>query len=66
MGIFDWLLGPDDEEEDLPRHNPPPIPSKGGTGPDIDASRTKTRTEQDLRRVQDQYDPDSDSFNPEK
>ena len=41
-------------------------PSKAGTGPDIDAGRRKMQTEKDLRRVQGQYDPDTDSFDPKK
>ena len=65
MGIFDWLLMGDDEQY-WPRHNPPPIPPKGGAGPDIDEGREKTQTEKDLRRVQGQYEPDSDSFDPKK
>jgi hypothetical protein len=64
MGIFDWLLGPDDGEPDWPR--PPPIPSKAGVGPDIDVGRVKTKTEKDLRRVKGEYDPDSESFDPTK
>ena len=61
MGFFDWLVG-NDNERDAPRHHPPPIPSKASVGPDIDAGRVKTQTEKDLRRVESQYDPDTDSF----
>ena len=64
MGLFDWLAGTDDER-DAPRHHPSPIPSKAGTGPDIDAGRVKTQTEKDLRRVEGQYDPDTESFKEE-
>jgi hypothetical protein len=43
-----------------------PAPSKPGAGPDIDAGRRKTKTEKDLRRLEAQYDPRKDSFDPEK
>ena len=66
MGIFDWLLSHGDEEEDWTGEGPPLIPSKAAAGRDIDAGRAKTQTEKDLRRVQSQYDPDSDSFDPKK
>ena len=49
-----------------PRDKRQPRPSKAGAGPDIDAGQTKTQTEKDLRRVQGQYDPDTDSFDPKK
>ena len=62
MGIFDYLLGPSDEDQD---HVQPP-PSKGGAGPDIDEGRSKTKTEKDLRKVQEQYDPAQDRFDPKK
>ena len=65
MGLFDWLRGGADSERDAPRHHPPPIPSKAGVGPDNDAGRVKTQTEKDLRRVEGQYDPDTDSFEEE-
>ena len=65
MGLFDWLRGGADNERDAPRHHPPPIPSKAGVGPDNDAGRVKTQTEKDLRRVEGQYDPDTDSFEEE-
>ena len=65
MGLFDWLRGGADSERDAPRHHPPPIPSKAGLGPDNDAGRVKTQTEKDLRRVEGQYDPDTDSFEEE-
>lgn len=65
MGLFDWLRGGADNERDAPCHHPPPIPSKAGVGPDNDAGRVKTQTEKDLRRVEGQYDPDTDSFEEE-
>ena len=65
MGLFDWLRGAADNERDAPRHHPPPIPSKAGVGPDNDTGRVKTQTEKDLRRVEGQYDPDTDSFEEE-
>ncbi len=65
MGLFDWLLGGANNERDAPRHHPPPIPSKAGVGPDIDTGRVKMQTEKDLRRVEGQYDPDTDSFEEE-
>ena len=49
----------------LPRDKRQPRPSKPGAGPDIDAGRTKTQTEKDLRRVQGQY-AKTDSFDPKK
>ena len=56
-----------DSDRDPPRDNQSqPRPSKLGAGPEIDAGRAKTPTEKDLRRVQGQYDPDSDSFDPRK
>jgi hypothetical protein len=58
MGIFDFLLRPKVRDPD----DVQPPASKAGAGPDIDRGRAKTRTEKDLRRVQDQYDPDTDSF----
>ena len=66
MGIFDWLLGHGDEEEDWTRDQPPPIPSKAGAGPELDEGRHKTQTEKALRRVEGQYDPETDRFAPEK
>jgi hypothetical protein len=66
MAIFDWIFGGSDEEHDRPRRQPPPIPSKASVGPDIDAGRVKTQTEKDLRRVEGQYDPDTDSFVEDK
>jgi hypothetical protein len=65
MGLFDWLRGGADNERHAPRHHPPPIPSKAGVGPDNDTGRVKTQTEKDLRRVEGQYDPDTDSFEEE-
>jgi hypothetical protein len=62
MGISEYLLGSGDKDPD---HVQPP-PSKAGKGPDIDAGRTKTQTEKDLRRVQSQYDPETESFDPKK
>ena len=65
MGLFDWLRGGADNERDAPRHHPPPIPSKAGVGPDNDTGRVKTQTEKDLRRVEGQYNPDTDNFEEE-
>ena len=45
MGIFEYLLGPNDKDPD----DVQPPPSKGGSGPDIDVGRSKTETEKDLR-----------------
>ena len=61
MGIFEYLLGPNDKGDDVQ-----PPPSKGGAGPDIDVGRRKTKTEKDLREVQSQYDLENDRFDPEK
>ena len=61
MGIFEYLLGPPDKDPD----DALPSPSKDGAGPDVDEGRYKTQTEKDLRRVQEQYDPDTDSFKKE-
>ena len=58
MGIFGYLLGSSDRDPD----DVQPPPSKGGAGPDLDEGRDKTQTEKDLRRVQGQHDPDTDSF----
>jgi hypothetical protein len=68
MGIFSWLLGKDSEEQDLSRDNggAPPIPSQSGAGPNPDEGRYKSKTEKDLRRVEAQYDPTTDSFNARK
>jgi hypothetical protein len=60
MGIFECLLGSDRDPDDA---QPPPL--KGGAGPDVDEGRPKTQTEKDLRRVQSQHDPDTDSFREE-
>ena len=58
MGILDYMFGSADRDpEDVQ-----PAPSKAGGGPDVDAGRKKTKTERDLRRVQESYDPDTDSF----
>ena len=65
MAIFDWIFGGSDEAHDRARHNPPPIPSKAGVGPDIDTGRIKTKTEKDLRQVEGQYDSDSGRFEDE-
>ena len=58
MGILEYLLGPGDRDPD----DVQPPPSKGGTGPDVNEGRRKTQTEKDLRRIQVEYDPDTDSF----
>ena len=60
MGIFEYLLGSDRDPDDAQ-----PPPSKGGAGLDVDEGRPKTQTEKDLRRVQGQHDPDTDSFREE-
>lgn len=62
MGIFEYLLGSNDKDPDEVQ----PPPSKGGAGPDIDKGRSKTKTEKDLRKVQDQYDAANDRFDPKK
>jgi hypothetical protein len=62
MGILEYLLGPPDRD---PEDAQPP-PSKGGAGPNVDDGRRKTQTESDLRHVQRQYDPASDSFKEDK
>ena len=62
MGIFEYLLGPN--EKDLDDAQLPP--SKRGAGPDIDKGRSKTKTEKDLRKVQEQYDAENDRFDPKK
>ena len=61
MGIFEYLLGSSDRDPDAVQ----PPPSQGGVGPDVDQGRNKTQTEKDLRRVQAQHDPDTDSFKEE-
>ena len=66
MGIFDWLLNHGEEEEDLTGEGQPLIPSKAAAGPDIDAGRTKTQTENDLCRVKSPYDQDTNRFHPRK
>ena len=43
-----------------------PEPSKAGKGPSVDVGRRQTQTEKDLRRVQSQYDPKHDRFDPNK
>jgi hypothetical protein len=43
----------------------PPV-SKAGAGHDVDDGRRMTKTEKDLRRVQGQYDPKQDRFDPKK
>ncbi len=62
MGIFEYLLGPDDDEQDGAQ----PPPSKAGAGRDVDAGRRTTKTEKDLRKVRSQYDPENDRFDPKK
>jgi hypothetical protein len=68
MGIFRWLLGIDDEEQDLSRDRggPPPIPSRAGAGPDLDSGPHTTKTERDLRHVEGQYDAKSYIFDPKQ
>ncbi len=61
MGILDYLLGSADRDSD----DEQPVPSKAGGGPDVNAGRKKTKTERDLRRVQESYDPDTNSFKDE-
>ena len=58
MGILEYLFGHKLRETEAAQ----PAPSKAGAGPDVDVGRRKTRTEKDLRRVQSQYDAESDSF----
>lgn len=54
------------EREERRREGEQPPPSKGGAGPSIDEGREKTQTEKDLRRVQSQYDPKHNRFDPKK
>jgi hypothetical protein len=61
MGIFNWLLGRGDEARDWDRNQPPPIPA-AVSGPHLD----KAQTEKDFRRVEAQYEPETDRFAPEK
>ena len=58
MGILDYMFGSADQDSD----DLQPAPSKAGAGPDVDAGRRMTKTERDLRRVQEGYDPDTNSF----
>ena len=62
MGIFEYLLGSTDKDPD----DVQPPPSKGGAGLDVDEGRAKTKTEKDLRKVQGQYDPERDRFDPKQ
>jgi hypothetical protein len=59
MGIFDFLLRPRDRHDGAQ-----PPASTAGAGPDIDRGRRKTKAEKDLRKVQGEYDPSTDSFKP--
>ena len=59
MGILENLLGGKDREPDAGQLPPP---SKSGAGPSVDEGRHTTKTESDLRRVQGQDDPDTESF----
>lgn len=59
------MSGPDGSAGDGRDRSQHP-PSKAGAGPDVDAGRRKTKTEKDLRRVESQYDPDKDRFDPKK
>ena len=61
MGILEYLLGPPDRDPD---DTQPPAP-KGTADPTWDEGRNKTQTEKDLRRVQGQHDPGTDSFKEE-
>lgn len=54
------------DEDVRRREGEQPPPSKAGAGPSIDEGREKTQTEKDLRRVQSQYDPKHNRFDPEK
>lgn len=65
MGLLDWLLGRTPPERAHSDDVQPP-PSWAGKGPDVDAGRRRTDTERDLRRVQSQYDPETDSFDEHK
>ena len=62
MGIFEYLLGAPDKDDD---RSDPPAP-KSGRGPDVDAGRHQTKTEKDLRRVQSRHSPERDRFDPGK
>jgi hypothetical protein len=61
MRFMEWLLGRKADKAPNGDETQPP-PSWAGAGPDVDTGRPKTQTEHDLRRVQSQYDPDTDSF----
>jgi hypothetical protein len=61
MGILDYMFGSADRDPD----DAQPAPSNVGRGPDVDAGRKKTKTERDLRRVQESYDPDTSRFKDE-
>jgi len=65
MGILEYLFGPKDTEAETD-DDAQPAPSTEGRGPDIDTGRRTTKTERDLRKVQSQYDPEHDRFDPEK
>lgn len=39
---------------------------KAGAGPSMNEGRRNTKAEKDLRRIQSQYDPQRDRFDPEK
>ncbi len=66
MRLLDWLLGRDEENDGSHAGGDQPPPSWAGAGPDIDEGKTMTQTERDIRRVQSQYDPETDSFNDNK
>jgi hypothetical protein len=58
VGILEYLLGPKEADRDGDQ----PAPSTAGAGPDVNRGRIKTKTEKDLRRVQSNHDPKTDSF----
>ena len=64
MGIFDWLWDADNEPPTEPDSEPQSRASKAGAGRDGGEGRFKTQTEKDLRRVQGQYNPSADRFDP--
>lgn len=62
MRFFDWLFGRVPAESNDVEGGPQPPPSWAGAGPDVHAGKETTKTERDLRKVQSQYDPATDSF----
>jgi hypothetical protein len=64
MGIFDWLWDADDQGPAEPDQEPQSRTDKAGAGRDAAKGRVKTKTEEDLRRVQAQYNPAAGRFDP--